>query len=1178
MRGVAQRLSALGFDLQTGQPSEMPQEMDGGAVFMGDTVSTEFYHRWMSLHQAIRHRSVREVAEEAAYTWFNRFVAIRILSKQNFIAPVLAYESDEIHIPVIVSEARQGRLPQMEEALRERLLPLLNDDSKTDEQFTLLIVAYCHQNPIIHKCFGTISDYTEMLLPQNILADGGFVDMLNHTEFIADEDFASPELIGWLYQFYNAERKDEVFAKKGKYEAEDIAPATQIFTPNWIVKYMVENTVGRIYLDNEPYSELKDKMKYLVEPAEPTPEEAKFHFEDIHELTCADLSCGSGHILNECFDLLYQCYLESGYSRRKAIEDIFRYNLTGVDLDTRAKQLAQFALLVKACQKERSFLDASVMLQIYDMPRPYGEYFPSEEVLRTALAAFIMGEDTTVINELVDAITLMNNAENLGSIMIFDISERTRNILLARMKEYGQAEFVPEKIRVLMPYVRMILTLTQKYAAIVMNPPYMPTNKTDVLSRYVNEHYPDTKPDLSSVFMDVAQHCMIENGKYGMINMQSWMFLSSFERLRKWWLENQQIDSLLHLGPRTFDELSGEVVQNVAFIFANHKQIHSGVYYRLVNGGDCAAKELDFLNGENKYIVNQQLFENLPGKNFAYWVSPQIIEFLKGSNFKSYVATQGMATCDNNRFLRIWSEVDNRKIFYSCSSLDEAKSSNLKWFPYNKGGEKRRWYGNQTFVVNWENDGYEVKEYAISLYRNASRTIKNTNFYFRPSISWTDITEGCNAYRLYPNGFIFDVTGMSCFVDGNLYNLLGVLNTKFYTNLAHIINPTLHFQVGDFRKYPFMNIERLQFESLVKRSIAISKYDWDAHETSWDFANNELLAVDADTYIDNIKYQTEKHFKETGEQICIDPAAPRLDSLEWRMEQYKLKWEHLFMQLHANEEALNRQFIDIYGLQDELTPDVPLSEITILQQGEINVTETGITWHEDVIIKQLISYAVGCMMGRYRLDRPGLAIAHPDAKPEEYAPYTYHGETFEIDDDGILPLLPAGCAFTDNANLRFKHWLELAFGPDSLVENLNFVEKCLGKPIDEYFVKDFWKDHKKMYQNRPIYWLFASKKGAFQCIAYMHRMNAYTVERIRTNYLLPHIEWLVQRQQELQQNAANLSTAERRSLDNITKQIAECREYHDRLHVIADKQIAFDLDDGVVVNHAKFGDVVTKLK
>jgi hypothetical protein len=1171
MRGVAQRLSALGFDLQTGQPSEVPQEMDGGAVFMGDTVSTEFYHRWMSLHQAIRHRSVREVAEEAAYTWFNRFVAIRILSKQNFIAPVLAYESDEIHIPVIVSEARQGRLPQMEEALRERLLPLLNDDSKTDEQFALLIVAYCHQNPIIHKCFGTISDYTEMLLPQNILADGGFVDMLNHTEFIADEDFASPELIGWLYQFYNAERKDEVFAKKGKYEAEDIAPATQIFTPNWIVKYMVENTVGRIYLDNEPYSDLKEKMRYLVEPAEPTSDEAKFHFEDIHELTCADLSCGSGHILNECFDLLYQCYLESGYSRRKAIEDIFRYNLTGVDLDTRAKQLAQFALLVKACQKERSFLDASVMPQVYDMPRPYGEYFSSEEALRTALAAFIMGEDTTVINELVDAITLMNDAENLGSIMIFDISERTRNIMLARMKEYGQAEFVPEKIRVLMPFMRMILTLTQKYAAIVMNPPYMgSTSMPDNLSKYIKNFYANGKGDLCTVFILLQMKRTLPNGYYANIVPPSWMFLSSFEQLRKKIIENNSISSLLHLSRGVF----GPDFGSVTTVIQNYQNREAkGTYFRLVERTfqefdqkhlkilfekslmnpafkfnfsmyNKDISEVEFAEDGNKICyqgVSQCNLDQIPGKPIAYWVNTAILK-----SFNEYPKTtlisephSGLGTGNTELFLRLWHEVSANKI-----NITEKRVK--KWIKYNKGGSFRRWYGNLEYVVNWENEGELMKQ--GSGYRSGS-----FDSYDNPNMAWSNMFSGKFSARYFPKGIMQDSSAYSVTLNSgqedNLYYVLGLFNTKLLEIYKQILNTTMHFVAGDYRNTPLLIMPNKTINDRVEECISISIKDWNAHETSWDFSQNELISI--------AKY---------GE------------SLEECMTQYKLKWEHLFMRLHANEEELNRQFIDIYGLKDDLTPNVPYNEITILQQGEISVTEDHITFNQDVIIKQLISYAVGCMMGRYRLDRPGLAIAHPDAKAEEYAPYQYNGDTFEIDDDGILPLMPANCAFTDNANLRFKHWLALALGQDNLVENLNFVEKCLGKPIDEYFVKDFWKDHKKMYQNRPIYWLFASKKGAFQCIAYMHRMNAYTAERIRSNYLLPHIEWLVQKQQDLQNNAANLSTAERRELDTVTKQIAECREYHDRLHVVADKQIAFDLDDGVIVNYAKFGDAVTKLK
>jgi hypothetical protein len=1060
----------------------------------------------------------------------------------------------------------------MSEAMHEKLMALLNDDSKTNDQFALLIVAYCLQNPIIHKCFGSIADYTEMLLPQNILADGGFVDMLNHTEFITDSDFASPELIGWLYQFYNAERKDEVFAKKGKYEAEDIAPATQIFTPNWIVKYMVENTVGRIYLDNEPYSELKDKMKYLVEPAEPTPDDAKFLFDDIHALTCADLSCGSGHILNECFDLLYQCYLESGYSRRKAIEDIFRYNLTGVDLDTRAKQLAQFALLVKACQKENSFLDAKVMPRVYDMPRPYREYFASEDELRAAVASFIMGENYDVIDELVDAITLMNDAENLGSIMIFNISERTRNIIVARLAEYEQANFLTDDIRNLIPYMKIILTLTEKYAAIVMNPPYMGGgNMPTILSNYTLVNYTEGKADLMTVFMQVANRKCLQNGLWSMINLPSWMFLPSFEDIRLQLLKQQNIKSLLYFGRGIF----GSDFGSVAFTIRNNTNIQIGTYRKLfeVQGSVRSNEEIKnnfFNNCYGRYLMNQREFLKIPSSPIAFWLPTKIINSFSTKVSDFGIAKKGLSTGNNNRFLRLWFEVANDNLSCEATSFE----GTAKWYPLNKGGNYRKWYGNNEYVINWYNNGEEIKEFSGSV-------IRNPQFYLKESLTWTMLSASCFGIRYSKAGKIFEGAGPSLFIEGeNIYYVLGFLCSNLGNMTLRALNPTINININDVLNLPLTSDTHNLSEvvRLSKDNVTISMQDWDAHETSWDFVNNELLAVDTDTYIDNIKYQTEKHFKETGEQICIDPAAPRLDNLEWRMEQYKLKWERLFMQLHANEEELNRQFIDIYGLQDELTPDVPLSDITILQQGEINVSGEGISFNEDVIIKQFISYAVGCMMGRYRLGRPGLAIAHPDAKAEEYAPYQYNGGTFEIDDDGIVPLMSANCAFTDNANLRFKHWLALALGQDSLVENLNFVEKCLGKPIDEYFMKDFWKDHKKMYQNRPIYWMFASKKGAFQCIAYMHRMNAYTAERIRTNYLLPHIEWLVQKQQELQSNAANLSTAERRELDTVTKQIAECREYHDRLHVIADKQIAFDLDDGVLVNYAKFGDVVTKLK
>ena len=1178
MQGVKNRLQSLGFDLKTGQAEELPQEMEGGAVFMNDVVSTDFYRKWMSLYQNVQARSIREVAEEAAYTWFNRFMAIRIMEKRGFISPVLEFESNDIHIPAIVNEATQGRLPQMTEAMRSQLMELLDDPSKVSEQFALLIVAYCHDNPIINKCFGAIADYTELLLPVNILSDGGFIDMVNETEFITEEQYASAELIGWLYQFYISDRKDEAFAKKGKYDPDEIAPATQIFTPNWIVKYMVQNTIGRIYLDNNPYEdELKDKWKYLVEPTEKTPNDAIFHFEDLKDLKTADLASGSGHILNEAFDLLYDLYVNEGYSRTDAIKSIFRYNLVGVDIDTRAKQLATFALLMKACGKDKSFLDAKVMPRVYSMPRPINESLPNYDA---ALPNFLMGCNQKMLEELRQSLKLMNNADTLGSIMKFYLSDATRNTVMVRVEEYeellAQGEIVTEENRLLLPYMRIILALTDKYAAICMNPPYMGSGRFDAtLSNYVKNNYPKSKADLFAVFMDVAIDRLADCGKYGMINMHSWMFLSSFEDLRKSLLDNEHIDSLLHLGPRTFDELSGEVVQNAAFVVSKVDMVHdNGTYYRLVDGNNCADKERMFLDAQVNHTVNvyfsnveQENFEIISGYSISYWVSKKVLGYFKNSTPQDFIATQGMATCDNNRFLREWYEINENKLFLNCESIEEAKLSGKKWFPYNKGGEKRRWYGNQEFVVNWENDGKELKAYATHLYTSFTRTIKNIGYYFKSCISWSDVTSGNNSFRLYPNGFIFDVTGMSCFVEeSTIYNWLGLLNTNFYSKLAKIINPTLHFQVGDFRKLPFNKVEDLPFSGIVQKNIAIAKADWDVHETSWDFEANPLIAL-------------WNQYKGEG----CKAASYRIENF---VNEFETRWEGYFDEMHRNEEELNRQFIEIYGLQDEIEPFVPTREITILQQGEISIVpapgdDSGygdtIRWNRDVLMKQLISYAVGCMMGRYSIDKPGLILANQGDGLEQYNEQVPVSR-FEPDDDGIIPLMSAQSDFADNATIRFKQWLVAAFGEETLVENLNFIEKCLGKSIDDYFVKDFWKDHKKMYQNRPIYWLFSSKKGAFQCLAYMHRMDAYTAERIRTKYLLPHIEWLMQKQSEMEANAANLNARERKELDNIGKQIEECREYHDRLHVIADEQIAFDLDDGVVVNYAKFGDTLAKIK
>ena len=1168
MQGVKNRLQSLGFDLKTGQAQELPQEMEGGAVFMNDVVSTDFYRKWMSLYQNVQARSIREVAEEAAYTWFNRFMAIRIMKKRGFIAPVLEFESDDIHIPAIVNEATQGRLPQMTEAIRNQLMDLLDDPSKVSEQFALLIVAYCHDNPIINKCFGAIADYTELLLPVNILSNGGFIEMVNETEFITEEQYASAELIGWLYQFYISDRKDEAFAKKGKYDPDEIAPATQIFTPNSIVKYMVQNTIGRIYLDNNPYEdELKNKWKYLVEPTEKTPNDAIFHFEDLKDLKTADLASGSGHILNEAFDLLYDLYVNEGYSRTDAIKNIFRYNLVGIDIDTRAKQLATFALLMKACGKDKSFLDAKVMPRVYSMPRPINEVLSNYDV---ALPNFLMGSNQKMLEELRQSLKLMNNADTLGSIMKFYLSDATRNMVMVRVQEYeeqlAQGEIVTEEIRLLLPYMRIILVLTDKYAAICMNPPYMGSGRFDAtLSNYVKNNYPKSKADLFAVFMDVAIDRLADCGKYGMINMHAWMFLSSFEDLRKSLLKNQHIDSLLHLGPRTFDELSGEVVQNAAFVVSKLKDNNIGTYFRLVDSKNCSDKESAFLKAqeshtENVYYSNvkQGIFEKIPGMTLAYWIKKKAIDLFENNDLgENSVARSGFSTGDNDKYIRTWQEISYKKIAWNSNSINEYQSSGKPYIPYTAGGSFRRWYGNLFNVVDWTDTS--------KMHR--PRTTYS-DLYCRAGVTWNEVNSDSFSCRYFPKGLLFEHSGVSLFPneENNMSQYVAFLNTKVLAYYLSFMNPTLHNGAEVVSKVPFIKATGDRVKTIVSNNIDISKLDWDSHETSWDFEANSLVAQC-------------NQFRNEG----CDATSYRIENF---VKEFEEQWETRFYQLKDNEEELNRQFIEIYGLQDELEPFVPTREITILQQGEISIVpapgdDSGygdtIRWNRDVLMKQLISYAVGCMMGRYSIDKPGLILANQGDGLEQYNEQVPDSR-FEPDDDGIIPLMSAQSDFADNATIRFKQWLVAAFGEETLVENLNFIEKCLGKSIDDYFVKDFWKDHKKMYQNRPIYWLFSSKKGAFQCLAYMHRMDAYTAERIRTKYLLPHIEWLMQKQSEMEANAANLNARERKELDNIGKQIEECREYHDRLHVIADEQIAFDLDDGVVVNYAKFGDTLAKIK
>ena len=720
--GIAAKIRTLGFDKKGNVADEhRPQLMQGGTHWNGQLLPETFYHQWTSLYNRIQQKGISEVYEEAAYTWFNRLCAIRILQKNDLCAPVLDY-TDAARTPFIVDEARQGRIPEMNDEMRSRLSDLLDDDTKVTEQFAVLINAWCHDNPIIYRCFGAMADYTELLLPSNILTEGGFVDMLNHTDFITDADYSSPELIGWLYQFYISERKDEVFAKKGKFEADEIPAATQIFTPNWIVKYMVQNTVGRIYLDNNPYeTQLQKKWQYLVEPAEKPSADSILKYDELTDLRVADLACGSGHILNECFDLLYDLYIAEGYGRGEAIENIFRHNLTGVDLDTRAKQLATFALLLKACQKDAAFADGHCLPRVLNMPEPV-------DSLNHFFGVF-MHDMGTHSRTLLEAMKLCNQSHDLGSIMKFDITEQDRKDLSFCIERWEQEHETHELNNDAndVAIAKLILALTEKYHALVMNPPYMGAgHMDDSLLTYVKYSYPLTSNDLGAVFMDVAHDSLLPYGKFAMINQAAWFFKPAYKLYRESVIDSNtyNLESALYLGPNTFPELKGEVVQSVAFVASTGKKNTTAFFY-LKKGDTSEVKSEMFCQQDcNIYYKSISDFSNFAGSQFGFWINNDIQKTFKESSISKYGdSKQGLKTGNNAYFIRNWFEVSKNKI-------------GMKWFPVETGGNFRKWYGNGITVLNWENDGEEIKNYKDDNGRLRSRP-QGLQYAFTKGITWS---------------------------------------------------------------------------------------------------------------------------------------------------------------------------------------------------------------------------------------------------------------------------------------------------------------------------------------------------------------------------------------------------------------------------------------------------------
>ena len=1156
-QGVAKKLLFWGFS-EKGEVLEEPKKIPGGYLLRGEPFDDPNVPvLWSALKNAIATKGIEVVVEEAAYTWFNRMMAIKILAKNGYEEAQLSYVEGMQHTPIILQRARQGNSSFLGDKEQDRLKKIISDYNKDQEAFALLLTGYCHSHNTLNRVFGQLDDYTEILLPDNMLQDGGFLHLLNTTDAISDEDYQTVELIGWLYQFYISERKDEVFAsfkKNKKAEAKDIPAATQIFTPNWIVKYMVENTAGKIWLDKYPDSALKGKMKYLVENESDGKNEAII--KDVEDLTLIDPACGSGHILVEGFDLLYQMYLEEYYSPEEAVEAILQKNIFGLDIDDRAAQLSNFAILLKAAKVYPDVWAKNWLPQVYAMPEPAAF---SQQELKDFLG--VEGED--YLEELDDALRLMKQAKNLGSVMKLKLSADAQTFIAQRFAELKTATYrdfnVEAVYQSIQNYIPVLMLLTKKYSSVVANPPYMgQKNMNADLKNYVNAHYPRSKSDLFAIFMESTLDMNIKNGLMGMINQHSWMFLSSYEKLRNYILDNYGVVSMLHLGPRTFEELSGEVVQSTAFVLENGSEVEIGTYYRLVDYRTVYEKEDAFIERKNEHSnIPQTNFSNIPGSPIAYWVSEQVLKsYLYDKLNQTSDLKQGLATGDNNRFLRLWSEVEIQKIGF------DGPQAEIKWFPCVKGGTFRRWYGNNELVVNWENDGKEIKNFRNDSGKQRSRP-QNLSYYYRPGFSWSTISSGKISFR-YTENSIFETKGSMLFPhEGNNFDYInGFINSSVFQHLITITSPTMDYHEGPVGKIPIKYEDTDELN--IQRNIFIAKLDWNSRETSWDFKQSPLL-------------------NETS-------------SLEQAYQIWQGKVTQDFFQLHANEEELNRIFIKIYGLQDELTPEVPLKDITILQeelakkdmealedtfraQGQDTIT---LPIDRSEVISQFISYAIGLFMGRYRLDKPGLNIAHPNPSAEELASYSYNGGQVTIDEDAILPLMGSRCKFPDDALHQIHGLLDTIWGHDTRTENINFIQECLDQDLENFLTvnnaKGFYKYHCSMYKKKPIYWLFSSKKGAFQVLVYMHRMNAFTAEKIRANYLLEHIKHLRSEEGLLASNESNLSTQEARKLEQIRKDILECEEYDLELKNVADQQIQFDLDDGVTANYELFERVVAKIK
>lgn len=1114
------------------------------------------------------------IIEEVAYTWFNRFIAVRFMEVNDYLPCKIRVLSavDGRQEPDIVQNPFDAKLDYT--SAEEELISQHQMNNDGDKLFNMLFVKVCNDlSKVLPQLFEAEQDYTELLLNISYTDQDGLIYKLVHD--IPEDNFdvnavdeegkpvGQVEIIGWLYQYYNTEPKNETFAllkKNVKITKERIPSATQLFTPDWIVRYMVENSLGRLWYEGHPESaDLKEAWKYYLDEAQQEEavqaelaklkeEYAKLRPEDIKVI---DPCMGSGHILVYAFDVLMQIYTQMGYTDKDAALSILENNLYGLDIDKRAFQLAYFAVLMKARQYHKFILKKQPQCHIYAIAESNG-------INMKHLAYFGAQLDElakpVALNQMQELIATLHDAKEYGSIIsVADYDWDLLHQFAAEFDISGEMNLfdsfgIEATQQRLQELVAVGEVLVQKYEVVVTNPPYMGGGSMSAkLSNFVKANFADSKSDLFAVFMEVCHKMNAENGYQAMITQHAWMFLSSFEKLRAK-IQKLDIVNMAHLGARAFEEIGGEVVQTTSFVFSNkHIDNFKGTYCRLVEPTTQQGKEEMFLSQKNRYVACSDNFAKIPGAPVAYWVSENLLsDYQKGKMLGEIVSPRkGNSTSNNNRFLRLWFEVDSNKMNLHCKKIVREETISKRWYPYNKGGGYRKWYGNNAYLIDWYNDAFEIRSIPTAV-------IANYQYFMKPGLTWSTVSSLNFSIRWFDEGFIFYNGGCCIFdLEEKREYFIALLNSCVFTYIFGQSNPTLNFQSGEVAKFPTIYVSSNSINKLAIDSVKLSKTDWDAFETSWDFTKHPLVVTSGQLLVNS----------DSSANTQLSTTHYPLTTIAQAYQRWEEETNARFAQLKANEEELNRIFIDIYGLQDELTPEVEDKDVTV-RKADLQRD-----------IKSLLSYAVGCMFGRYSLDVEGLAFAGGTWDESKYV-------TFKPDEDNVIPITDEDY-FEDDIIGRLIAWLKVVYGAETLEENLRFIADALGtagdtarQKIRNYFLKDFFKDHCKIYQKRPIYWLYDSgKQNGFRALIYMHRYNADTSGQVRAEYLGKMEETYeseINRMQDIMDNGAGREVAlAGKRKEKLQKQLHECRDYDAVLGHIALASIAIDLDDGVKVNYVK---------